>query len=172
VSDERWIEVPRWDEFQHYTKRDPIWIKNYTRLLRDDAYADLSYAQRGVLHTVWMLYAVHDGVLSERAVTRAGSSQYNDSRYVRRHLEALNHAGFIRFLASKSLASRDRTRERENPTPREGEQKTGAAARAPRVNRDLERITPGTIADAHPDPEARKRQMAELRAGVPWNERP
>lgn len=47
----RWIIIPRWDEFQH---RDaartyvPTWIKNYVRQVeRDGDYLRLSLAQRG-----------------------------------------------------------------------------------------------------------------------------
>ncbi len=96
-----YIVVPRWDEFQH---RDmarstvPPWIKTYTRLLSDETYLALSGHRRAVLHGLWLEYArtrrqLTDGTatLSRRLALRVSTSD----------LEALSHAGFIHFSASK-----------------------------------------------------------------------
>jgi hypothetical protein len=106
---EQWIIVKHWGDFQHYKDRDPTWIKNYTRLLHDDAYLDLTLHQRGVLHGIWLSYAAADGQL--RGSMATGGRQGRDStarlsrqlgeRVTTATLEALNHAGFIGFSASK-----------------------------------------------------------------------
>lgn len=102
------ITIPRWEDFQHYKRRDPPWLRVYTRLHSDDKYLDLSGHQRGVLLGLWIEYA------------RSGASTQIDGSYLEvslkslssrlnlviklRDLEALNHAGFIRLDASKTLA--------------------------------------------------------------------
>ena len=100
MADE-WIVMPRWDEFQHrdMARSDvPPWVKNYTKLLHDDAYLTLSSHQRAVLHGLWLSYASarRQLPLNTRSLTRQ-----LQLRVMRRDLEALNHAGFIEFSASK-----------------------------------------------------------------------
>ena len=119
----RWIVIPRWEEFQHYSKRNPPWIKTYTRLLHDDAYAGLTFHQRGVLHGLWLLYARNDRQIRDNTLTLTRQLGH---RVMRRDLDALNHAGFILFRASSVLAQRQRaeteteTEEQEqNPNPKQ-----------------------------------------------------
>lgn len=57
MSQDLWIIVPRWTEFQHYRDRDPKWIKVYNNLLSSDDYLDLSGHRRAVLHGLWLAYA-------------------------------------------------------------------------------------------------------------------
>lgn len=96
-----WIIVERWDEFQHYRDRDPIWLKVYTRLLSDEAYLALTFHQRGVLQGIWLEYARANRQLSDRTVAL---TRRLGQRVSTRDLEALNHAGFITISASKPLA--------------------------------------------------------------------
>ncbi|MCC6312071.1 MAG: hypothetical protein IT345_14290 [Trueperaceae bacterium] len=99
----RWIVIENWDRFQHYRNRDPSWIKNYTALLHDDDYLNLTPPQRALLHGLWMLYAkTHRSVLEDTAMlsSRLGLRVRKDT------LESLNRAGFIRFSASRPLADR------------------------------------------------------------------
>ena len=98
---EQWIVIPRWNEFQHYRRRDPKWIKNYTRQLADDAYMSLTPYQRALLHDLRLTYATHDGQLRDDTARLTRELNY---KVVRDSLETLNHAGFISFAASKPLA--------------------------------------------------------------------
>jgi hypothetical protein len=109
-EDELWIVVRKWNEFQHYRDREPPWIKNYTRLLSDPNYLSLTPHQCAVLHRLWLEYARSGCQL--RANTASLSRQLG-VKVTKRTLEALNHAGFIDFLASTPLATRARTREAE-----------------------------------------------------------
>ena len=123
---ERWIVVPNWREFQHYKNRDPSWVKAYTRLLDDPEYLELSFHVRGVLLGLWLAYARSDGQLrgNTLALTRQLGGD-TGTRVTTRDLERLNHAGFIRFSASKPLALRyqvaspevevEREKEKNNP---------------------------------------------------------
>ena len=110
---ERWIVIPNWDKFQHYTDRDPPWIKLYTELNSNDDWCDLSDAERGLLVTIWIEYARSRGTLK---VSRVPKKIGQASRV--RQLERLNHAGFIEFVASKPLALA-RSRESEKKERRE-----------------------------------------------------
>lgn len=102
MTDERWIVIPRWDEFQH---RDmarssvPPWIKNLTRLLGDEDYLALTLMQRGILHGLWMMYASHRRVLSESEARHFLCRSGAEARRWRDTMEALNHAGFIAIVA-------------------------------------------------------------------------
>lgn len=97
------IAICRWKDFQHYGNRSPVWIKNYVKLLRDDAYLGLSANARAVLHGLWILAAADSGYVSENTATL--SRQLN-LRVLRITLESLNHAGFIELGASKPLAQK------------------------------------------------------------------
>src|SRR6266498_1046942 len=100
---QQWIHVRNWRDFQHYKERDPTWIKVYARLMHDDNYLSLTGHQRAVLLGLWLEYASSDGQLLLN--TRSLSSRLQ-LRVSSRQLEALNHAGFIRFSASRPLALR------------------------------------------------------------------
>lgn len=122
ASPELWIVIPNWDEFQHYSDRDPRWIKNYRHLLSDDDYLGLSGHCRSILHGLWLVYASSDGQvrldarsLSHRLALRVSSLQ----------LESLNGAGFIEVSASRPLALRYQVASLEK---RREEKKRGAVS--------------------------------------------
>ena len=110
---DRYIVIVGWEKFQHYKDRDPVWIKNYTRLTHDDAYIALPLSTRGVLHGLWLEYASAGQVLSESVASRRLVRSESDARHWKRHLERLNHAGFIRFRASRPLAQRKKKRKKD-----------------------------------------------------------
>lgn len=100
--------IPKWDGkdgFQHYSDRDPTWIKDYRRQLSNDEYLGLSFHLRGILSGLRLSYAAANRQLSDNTLTL---TRRLGQRVTRRDLEALNHAGFIRFSASKPLAKRYR----------------------------------------------------------------
>jgi hypothetical protein len=107
---ERWIVVPNWERFQHYgTARRPIWIKNYTALIRKSEYRDLTLSDRGLLHGIWLAYAEYEGRLRPKEVAEV-IHRPDGTRTPRAHklhtfrtIERLNHAGFLDFVASRPL---------------------------------------------------------------------
>lgn len=107
MSSHGYISVRNWTGskgFQHYdpTKRGlPPWIKNYTRLLQDDDYLELSEHCALILHRLWLAYA--QSACRLPADTRK-LSQRLAVRVTKSHLDSLNHAGFIDIVASKELA--------------------------------------------------------------------
>lgn len=128
---ERWIVVIGWERFQHYQggpRADrPPWIKTYVALLHDDAYLRLTLHQRGVLHGLWLEYATARRQLPDSTAT---ISRRLGERVTRATLDALNHAGFITFSASKPLAARyqDASPERERDREQAHTSKTDAQA--------------------------------------------
>lgn len=97
----KYLVVERWEDFQHYKNRAPLWIKNYTRLLHDDIYLALTGHQRAVLHGIWLVYAssacrlLFDAPsVSKRLSLRVTSSD----------LKALRKAGYITVSASTPLS--------------------------------------------------------------------
>ena len=94
-----WIVVPNWNRFQHYTDRNPPWVKLYTELNRRDDWRALRYSDRGLVCSIWSEYGVANGHLRARDLgSRLG--QRVDSRALVR----LSDAGFLTISASKPLA--------------------------------------------------------------------
>lgn len=112
---ERWIVIPKWEEFQHYKDRDPKWIKAWCRLLSDDDYMSLSFHLRGVLHSLWMAYASANGQLLD---TPQSLHRQLGHRVMRRDVESLNHAGFIGFSGTKPAQIRTPETETEKELKR------------------------------------------------------
>lgn len=106
MSEVTYIWIPNWDGpdgFQHYKGRDPIWIKNYTRLLSHDEYLALSSHRRGLLHGIWLAFASSARRL--RGDTRSLSSRLQ-MKVSTADLTSLSDAGFIEVIASNVLAKR------------------------------------------------------------------
>lgn len=103
---DRWIVIPRWEDFQH---RDamrssvPKWIKNYTQLLSSDEYLELTLMQRGMLHGLWLMYAQSrsKGISEYRARTVLSTKLGGEQRHFRDNLTSLEQAGFIEIRASR-----------------------------------------------------------------------
>ncbi len=109
MSDERWIVVRNWDKFQTYTDRVPPWIKLYTaELANNPEWERLSPGSRGVLVTIWVEYALHQGQLRVEVVQRASGSGWKVG-----YLNRLVDAGLIDVVASKPLARARPRKEQE-----------------------------------------------------------
>lgn len=111
VSDERYVWIARWDEFQHYKSRGewPAWIKDYTRQMTDDAYLGLTFHQRGVLQGLRLSFATARRQLlgSTSALSRRlGQRVTTDT------LKALCDAGFIELVSRADL---DKLLQRSSP---------------------------------------------------------
>ena len=117
MDSERWIVIPRWDDFQHYSNRNPPWIKSYVKQVRDDEYLSLEQAARGLLNDLRMLYAEAHGQLREEAARRRLVRSESDARRWKRRLESLNHAGLVTLSASKPLALENREQNKLSKTP-------------------------------------------------------
>lgn len=118
MADDRWIEVPNWDLFQHPdAARSGVlpWIKVYTRLMSHPDFLDLTFAERGLLLSIWLEYATSRAALREHA---GSMTRQLGQKVDQRALNRLNHAGFVQFSASKPasrVASTEKRREELTP---------------------------------------------------------
>ena len=53
----QYIKILKWDEFQHYKNRDPLWIKLYRSILDQYEYDCLQDDSKLLLFTLWLLAA-------------------------------------------------------------------------------------------------------------------
>ncbi len=105
MKDQGYIWIHRWGDFQSYQKKRgkpwaPPWIRFYLRQLDDDAYLDLTAAERGLLHDLRAEFARTRSNLRadrERLSQRLGYTVYA------RQLERLNQAGFITICSRTVL---------------------------------------------------------------------
>ena len=121
-----WIVPHNWDKFQRYKDRDPAWIKLYLELERRDDWAQLTLAQRGLLVSIWIQYALRNGQLRASALPSLILQ-----KVPRKSLEILVDAGFIRLCDQKprqivtdsrqkvtpSRAREETEEEKETPLP-------------------------------------------------------
>lgn len=121
---DQWVVIPNWDRFQHYSDRDPAWIKVYRSLMTNPDFLGLTGHQTGVLCRLWLEYAASNG--QARADTRSMSRQLS-LKVSTETLDALKAAGFLKVRASRPLAltrarerggARSREKEKEIDTPK------------------------------------------------------
>jgi hypothetical protein len=107
VSEKRYIHIRNWDRYQHPDtrrgERPMAWIKDFTSQIHELAYRQLTFAERGLLHSLREMYALNrrDGI----EIAQGSLHSLLGQRVTNVQLERLNHAGFIEFSASKTLAS-------------------------------------------------------------------
>lgn len=118
MTNPKWsITIPRWNTFQHYKHRDPIWLRLYTRLHSNDDYLDLTTHLRGVLLGLWIEYARSGCDLT---VTTATLSRRLNAKVTTADLQRLNQAGFIEITLAtrKQPAPLEESRAEEKSLPR------------------------------------------------------
>jgi len=108
MTDDLYIWINRWDEFQTYhKKRDkiwaPPWIKLYPRLLTDPDFLALTESSQLILVKLFMLFSKSRQSVSKD--TRMLSHLLHQ-RVTNRQLESLNHAGYISFCSRTVLEQR------------------------------------------------------------------
>lgn len=57
----QFLGVKNWDQFQHYGKRNPPWIKLHRAILDDYAFCSLTDAAKGHLMLLWVYASQNDG---------------------------------------------------------------------------------------------------------------
>jgi hypothetical protein len=55
------VTVKNWNQFQHYGKRNPPWIKLHRALLDDYAFCALSDTSKAHLMLIWLYASQHNG---------------------------------------------------------------------------------------------------------------
>jgi len=103
---DEWIVIPNWDTYQHYKQRDPVWLRDYVRQLWNDQWLDLNLTQRGLLWTIRLAYAHHNGRLRLDHL-RPYLSDDTSTRHLRPIARRVNQAGLLGFVASTPLSLKD-----------------------------------------------------------------
>jgi len=105
MSDDLYIWVNRWDEFQTYHEKRgkkwvPPWIKTYPRQLDDDRYYNLTDAQKLLIHELRLVFSsasLRVPFDTSWLCRRLGRKVRKDS------IEALNRAGLITICSGTVL---------------------------------------------------------------------
>lgn len=87
----KYLTVKNWREFQHYKKRDPIWIKLHRALLEDYQFAALKDKTKAHLVMIWLIAASNDGRVPHDAKFIGSRINANDPV----DLDAILAAGFL-----------------------------------------------------------------------------
>jgi hypothetical protein len=81
-----YLSVKNFEHFQHYKDRAPTWIKLYNAVMDDEAFLDLTDAERGQLVLIWLLASRRDNRIPNdgKAIARAiqASGRVNVERFV------------------------------------------------------------------------------------------
>lgn len=56
-----YLRVKNWEQFQHYGKRNPPWIKLHRALLDDYSFCSLPDVAKGHLMLLWLYASQHNG---------------------------------------------------------------------------------------------------------------
>lgn len=101
MTDDLWIVIPRWEDFQHRDSarsQVPPWIKDHTEQLSKDDYLDLTFAQRGLLGDIRKEYARSRRELSGNTLRL---SRRLGQKVTKKMLQPLIDAGFITIVAGR-----------------------------------------------------------------------
>ena len=113
------VRIKNWNKFQHYTHRNPPWIKLHRALLDDREWFALSGDASKLLAMCWLVAAEHDGELP--TLPDLAFRLRMDEKKLRSLISQLNH--WLEHDASTTLAERKQvaTTEREGETePKRG----------------------------------------------------
>ena len=87
----KYLTIQNWREFQHYKKRDPIWIKLHRALLEDYQFAALKDKSKAHLIMIWLIASSNEGRVPHDA--KFVASRINATDPV--DLDAIIAAGFL-----------------------------------------------------------------------------
>jgi len=97
------LSIKNWNEFQHYAKRNPPWIKLHRAILDDYRFCILPDSSKGHLMLIWLYASQNNGEVP------------NDVKYLEKKLSCENidikiliDSGFLieKTNASKAIAIR------------------------------------------------------------------
>lgn len=103
----KYLAVKNWHEHQHYSTRNPPWIKLHKRLIDDDAFQALPVDSRALAPMLWLMASETDeGILKHDTQSIAFRLRSTKAR-IEKALKPLIDGGFL-FDASAMLAQRKR----------------------------------------------------------------
>lgn len=101
-------QVKGWDEFQHYKKRRPPWIKLHRSLLDDYTFSRLPDASRALAPCIWLLASESDDGSIPDDPNELGFRLRQSGQWIEKAVKPLVDNGFLICLqdASNMLATR------------------------------------------------------------------
>ena len=119
------LKPKNWDKFQHYSHRNPPWIKLHRDLLNDRIFASLPIASKAIAPLLWLLASESKDGSFDAASDELAFRLHIASKDIEQGLKPLIDNGFF-VDASTMLAPclQVATTERERETEREGERET------------------------------------------------
>jgi hypothetical protein len=113
-----YLRVKNWEKFQHYSHRNPPWIRLYSQLLDDPDFATLPDASKAHLMGIWLLASRTENKIPLDAAFIAGRINAKESV----DLNLLIERGFL-LPASKMLATCKQNASSETETETEKNRK-------------------------------------------------
>ena len=110
LDSSKFLEPKDWHHHQDttVTHGGAPYIRNYTKLLLLPKYRALTFAQRGVLHSIW-LYCGGTGLrLSQDAARATLSLSQTHTRHTLGHLKVLIRAGFLVMRTHQNIQEKKR----------------------------------------------------------------
>lgn len=77
MSEPEFYEVKNWKTFQHYSDRNPSWIKLHRSLLNDHTFAKLSDGEKAQIVLIWLFAAGELGRIPNDAAFLKGKLSLN-----------------------------------------------------------------------------------------------
>ena len=102
MSETRYFRPRNWSKFQSRSNNSMAWVKNYTSLLSDPDYLELTETQRAVLHGLWLLCGLRAKPL-EWSTRYLGRALHLPSQNLGRTLDILKSRNFIELCGATSL---------------------------------------------------------------------
>jgi hypothetical protein len=89
--EEAYLSVPNWEEYQHYTKRSPPWIKLHNKLIEDYDFECLPDASKAHLVLIWLL------------ASRCNNKIKPDAKWIARKIGATEPVNLMKLIEAKFL---------------------------------------------------------------------
>ena len=117
------LKPKNWDKFQHYSHRNPPWIKLHRDLLNDRIFASLPIASKAIAPLLWLLASESKDGSFDAASDELSFRLHIASKDIEVGLKPLIDKGFF-VDASTMLAPCLQVATTERETEREGERET------------------------------------------------
>jgi hypothetical protein len=117
------LKPKNWDKFQHYSHRNPPWIKLHRDLLNDRIFASLPIASKAIAPLLWLLASESKDGSFDAASDELAFRLHIASKDIEQGLKPLIDNGFF-VDASTMLAPCLQVATTERETEREGERET------------------------------------------------
>ena len=93
-----YLRVKDWAKLQHYSKRRPLWVKSYARLLLDDRFNELGELEQLWLMKLWLVASQSSRFTVDEDAQRVVPVIPNDEKKLRVTIQASRRLPLERFV--------------------------------------------------------------------------